>query len=331
MRHLIIASLLGSLLSSCATLGSAARVEPASIAQYPPTGGCTEKGGAINLDCYHFPDANGLMTVPADGKALSGKITGGTITAPRFSGSTVLMTISNAKVDLAVPAYDLAVNDKAARNRLASVLMTRADDICVRDSAAIYANEAAVNGLLNIIVTGLASAGTIVTGERAKTVLAGVTSFTSGSRDHINATVYKNQVSQAVTASMAAERKRLRDLLEGRKNEGVDTFSVDDMARAANEYHQACSFYKGLELVLTSSQEYPKLAAFVNREAADREVERLRNEIEFADSRINLAGSDPNEQKKWQDIRLSQIDAYDKALAKLNGLSAGAAITPPTQ
>ena len=315
--------------SACSNLGIAARVNPPSIAQYPEgKGSCDEKGGAINLDCFQFPDSDGNQIGPAGSAVLSGRIVAGTVDSGQISGTGVTVKISNATVAVSAPAYDLSVTDQVSRNRLAAILMTRADDICEKDSASIYANEAAVNGLLNILVTALGTAGTIVTGERAKTVLAGASAFTSGSRDHINSAVYKNQVSQAVTAATSAERKRLRDLIEARKTETVATFSVDDMVQSLNEYHQACSFYKGLQLALTSAQEYPKLAAFVNREAASREVQRLKDAIDYVDQLISKAGGDLALTNTLKSTKASQVEAFAIAQARLNGLASGAAAVP---
>lgn len=295
------------LLSGCARLGAAARVDPPIIARYPVSAGCTAvnnepkdkaiKQGAIDLDCFKFPEANGDFVANSDSQQIAGRLVGGTVTKPAVANGVISMTITDAKVNADVPAYDLAVSDRGARNRLTSILLSQADEICVKDSAAIIANEAATNGILNILTTGLASAGSVVTGERAKTILAGTAGFISGSRDHINAAIYRNQVSQAITAASGAERKRLRDAIDARRAEEVTSFSVDDMIRMVNEYHQACSFYKGLELALTTSTKYPAIAAFAARQQALSDLKLLEDQLEAADTQRVAAAALPDDQK----------------------------------
>lgn len=287
-------------LGGCARLGAAARVDPPIVARYPVSAGCAApntgatdkpiKPVAIDLDCFKFPEANGDFVSAQGDQKIAGRLIGGTITSPVVQNGVVSMTITNATVKADVPAYDLAVTDKNARNRLASILLNQADEICVRDSASIIANEAATNGILNILTTGLASAGSVVGGERAKTILAGTAGFVSGSRDHINAAVYRNQVSQAITAASGAERKRLREAIDARRSEEVSSFSVDDMIRLVNEYHQACSFYKGLELALTTATKYPAVAAFAARQQALNDLERLTTELANAQAQRSTLG-----------------------------------------
>lgn len=269
-------------LSACSSLGTTARVEPASIGQYSTSKKiCGENlKGAIDLDCFRFPEADGdVIASGKDGTVISGRLVKGTLSNPTLVGGKITAQVSGASFDNDGPAYDFAVTDMTARNRLAAILMTQSDAICVHDSAAIVANEAAINGILNILITGVSAAGTIVSGERAKTILAGVATAVSGSRDHVNAAVYRNQVSQAITASIAAERVRLKGVIDSHRNDPVATFTVDDMVRSVNEYHQACSFYKGLELALTSVAEYPKLKAFADRTQGEIDVGKLTSAI----------------------------------------------------
>ena len=273
-----------------------ARVDPPSIGAYPVTGQCGDKlKGAIDLDCFRFPEANGqaIATVGKDGKLV---VAAGGVTTGTVSNATLVDGILRAEVSgplsMDTPAYDLAVNNRIARNRLAAILVTRADDICTKDGASFMANEALTNGLLNILVTGLSSAGAIVTGERAKTVLAGVASFASGSRDHINSAVYRNQVTQAVSAAIDSERARLREAIEAKRTAEASEFTVDDMVRMVNEYHQACSFYKGLQLALTSAKEYPKLKEFVTRNTALNALSPAEENLLKAQERVKAARTD---------------------------------------
>lgn len=338
MRALLLVSIFW--LTGCSSLGTAARVDPPVIARYPAPTNCTSmtdneavKRGAINLDCFKFPEANGDFAGGDNKSVVMGRVTDGTISNSVVKDGVVTLTITGAKVRADLPAYDLAVFDSAARNRLAAILISQADEICVKDSASIVANEAAVNGILNILTTGLASAGSLVSGERAKTVLAGTAGFVSGSRDHINAAIYRNQVSQAITASSAAERKRLRDAIDARRADSVTAFSVDEMIRMVNEYHQACSFYKGLELALTTATKYPAVAAFAARQQAFTDLKMLENELKTAETQRANAAALPDGEKAEAQRRAQQnydyvLDAIGRARTAAFG-TAGS--TPPSE
>lgn len=321
------------LLGGCSQLGTIARVEPAVVARYAP-GRCDAKNDIdrgkirpIDLDCFKFPEANdgvaGKIKIPASAT----RFVAGQVTSTVVKKGVTTMTVSNAAIALDVPAYDLAVFDLNARNRLASILVSQADEVCERDSASIMANQAATNGILNILTTGLSAAGTIVTGECAKTILAGTAAFVSGSRNDVNAAVYRNQMSQAITAASAGERKRLRDALNARRTESVTSFSVDDMIRAVNEYHQACSFYRGLELALENATKYPPAAAFAARQQAITDLAGLRQELAIAKAQKSVAGMSPSQQKAADDNYQYLLDAIGRARVAIYG-TAGA--VPPS-
>ncbi|MBA3836953.1 MAG: hypothetical protein H2054_12475 [Sphingomonas sp.] len=280
------------LLGGCAKLGAAARVDPPVVARYPnaatSASDCASpsaskdsavKHGAINLDCFKFPEANGPFVAVKDPQVFVGRLSDGAVSNGMVQDGVISLTITGAKLAPDLPAYDLAVADKRARNRLASILITRSDDICTRDSASIFANEAAFNGIAKILVTGLASAATIVSGERAKTILSGLGAFTSGAADNVNATVYKNLLSQALINGINNERTRLRSTIYARNDEEVMNFNVDEMIRMVNEYHQACSFYKGLEFALKGTDKLPGLEAFAKSEKLKADVARAKEAV----------------------------------------------------
>jgi hypothetical protein len=171
------------LLVGCFSAG-AARVEPVTMAVYPnktlhtATGNCAEKRlpkdvdadgtmpddrrpGAIDLSCFQFPE----------------------------DSTTNVSTTT---------AYARAVTSKDDRNRLTAILLKQSDDVCTSEKALLLKRQAEVNGWLSIATTGLSTASTIFTGELAKSILSGGAAWTSGSRDHINTHVYRNQIIQTI-------------------------------------------------------------------------------------------------------------------------------------
>ncbi len=295
------------LLGGCAKLGAAARVDPPVVARYPnaatSASDCASpsaskdsavKHGAINLDCFKFPEANGPFVAVKDPQVVVGRLSGGAVSNPTIQDGVISLTITGAKLAPDLPAYDLAVADKRARNRLTAILLNKAGEICEKDQASITANQSALDGFLTVLTTGLASAGSLVTGERANAILAGTAAFVSGSRDNISAAVYRNQLAPAITAASAAERKRLLERIEARRNDSIVDYSVDDMIRSVNEYHQACSFYKGVELALTTATKYPALEAYATRQQALNDIKLLETQLTAAKSQLEGAQNLPN-------------------------------------
>lgn len=212
--------------SGCAawnTLESQARVDPRSVAAYRASGAppvlCDInrlKGDAydvpINLDCFRFPEQRG-----------SGEI-----------------------------AYVKAATDTTfeARNRLASILMKHSDDICVKEMGDVSAREAIANTALGTATSALSGLGAIVTGERIKSWLAGAAGFTNATRDHINAEVFRNILASALAKAVQNDRDARRKKIEGFFKTGKDKYSVDQMVADVNRYHQSCSFYNGLVMLV---------------------------------------------------------------------------------
>jgi hypothetical protein len=248
VRATLILFLTLSLVSGCSDLRKSARINPQSVAVYPggrgddPAGGLgncpltnsvgDSNRGAVDLDCFLFPE-----NTRSDAKR-----------TPAYDRA--------AKADESNTLTEKSANEESqrvARNRLGEILLKHADDVCTVEKGRLVRNETSVNFGLSFITTALSAAATIVTGERSKTILAGLATAASGTQDNFNATFYRNQLTQAITNAMDGERARLLTVIQGRKTETVAAFTIDDFVRMANSYHQACSFEHGLQLLLNAS------------------------------------------------------------------------------
>jgi hypothetical protein len=241
MRLTLIALASSSLLlSGCHTLQIQSRVDPHTIATYSPGAGLRhdrsaagsdlEEGtcmlvatgrddhrGAINLDCFRFPEDRKQAYTPADRPTL---------------------------------AYVKSLAGRQPRNRLSSILIKQSDDICAIEMSELRANEATVNTAFSSLTTGVSAAATVVTGTLAKSILSGIATASSGVQSHVNVLVYRNQISEAVAQAIDVERDRLRDAILAKYPEDADSWTIDDAIRNINAYHGACSFYKGLQFLL---------------------------------------------------------------------------------
>jgi hypothetical protein len=254
------------MLSGCETLSrnieNPARIDPITMASYvrppgderkEPADGATgdTKGdeacpmtqgtadlymGAIDLNCFKFP--------------------GG---------------IETAYVQAAKPDND----GKLARNRLASVLIKQSDDLCTIQMARMSALDAATNTSLGILTTAFSTAASIISGEKAKSILSGGATLFSSSRDHINAQVYRNQLTQAISLAITGERQTIRRQIEARFIDPQTSWNVDDAVRSVNQYHQTCSFYRGLELLLAAARDTEEVGEMQRERAEEKEIERL--------------------------------------------------------
>lgn len=244
------------LITGCQSLQVQSRADPHTVAVYPggardyvqkngrtivadESGPCPfvgtigdRKNGAINLDCFRFPE---------DAVA---------------SGNTAT-------------AYARATQAPTYRNRLTSILMKQSDDICTVELSELTADEAIANTALSSATTALAAASTIVTRGLAKTILSGAAATTSGVQGHVNVHIYRNQISQAVGQAISAERNKLKEEILKHYGDNLSKWTVDDAIRDVNEYHRTCSFYKGLELLLAAPGKEKAQEDYLKKRDAD--------------------------------------------------------------
>lgn len=249
-------------LSGCTRIYAQSRVDPQTVAVYPQSIPAPVKGspdgsaacpvrvrydthrGAVDLDCFRFPG-----------------------------------DLSNGPT-----AYQQAVGHDDLRNRLAAILMKHSDDVCTIELGRLTANEAAVNATLSILTSGLAAASTVATGDVAKSILSGLATTTNASRGHINAEVYRNVLSPAVARAIESERDRKRAAITLNLVKPSRDYSVDLMIMEVNDYHQVCSFYRGLTLVVDAVDR-------TKFDAADQQTS-LQDAIDSLDAEIRTTKSE---------------------------------------
>jgi hypothetical protein len=136
------------------------------------------------------------------------------------------------------------------RDNLANILIGRANAICSVELGRLTANEGTTNTALSMIDTLFSTAATIVSGEQAKSILAGTAGAANAGRATVNANVYRNKLSDAISGAIKNERtKQLQAINDKIATKSVSEYGVDQMIREVDEYHQTCSFFNGLDLV----------------------------------------------------------------------------------
>jgi hypothetical protein len=200
--------------------------------------------GAINLDCFRFPEdtqsdgtkmgnKNKDITPPNLGQTTVIKKATVTTTPAKLVGdpSTFTATIgaklspknvtdatsttvisSTIQHTITVPdnptAYALATLDLDSRNRLTQILVNQSDGICTVELGRLEGRVASFNLAGDIATSGFAGAASIVGGNTAKSILAGIASFTSATKDHFNADLLHSQMTEALIQAIRIERER---------------------------------------------------------------------------------------------------------------------------
>lgn len=263
-------------LSGCASLQTQSRVNPATIAAYgnhdpncPLTSGLQDtRKGAIDLDCFQFPEDQG--------------------TSNNNNGGAPDGTSGNPPKLPTETAYKKAVATKDDRNRLTSILIKHSDDVCTVEMGNLTANEAITNTSLSIANSGLSIASTIVGGEQAKSILSGLAAFAGASRDHANTHVYRSTVSYALAQVITAERDTKLGLIHAKYGVDEKAWSIDDATRAVNDYHQQCSLSVGLKLLMKAANNSADFQSNKTARANQDKIDRIEREIKDLEARSAL-------------------------------------------
>lgn len=318
MRYAVaVAAAASVLLSGCVQLGRVARVSPARIAARTPPENCEYISGvgkdfkfAIDLDCFRFQNPNKVSVYPE-----------------YFNGDPKLITESD---EVKYTAYSLARGNKDYRNRLEAILLSQADANCEKEKGHIFANEAGLGFALNTLASTFDTAATIVTGEPAKSILAGAAGLSTATKSHLTANVYKNQIVPAITNVMDAERTKILNALIGLRDSSVDKYNVDDMIRRVNNYNQACSFQFGVQALLKASENKAGTDALIHGINIDHEIARIRRALPLV--------TDPAKRARLEDkiveMTLERAQTTQSAQGEANTVTDASpssdALAPPT-
>ncbi len=203
------------------------------------------------------------LCLPEDQEATGGSCSAGPSAArppasKRRSSACIMSCRSGA-----LTAYVRAINDQKAFDRLFAILVQRSDRICEVHKSDIVASSSILNTALGLAVTGLSGAGTVVAGAAVKAAVAAATTATSGSKSLINEEVYQKLFVGTIVSAIDTSRNEMLATIANHRKENVE-YTVDDMVRDVQEYHQRCSFYNGL-VVLSEKIEDARKASAIDK------------------------------------------------------------------
>jgi hypothetical protein len=245
-RQILLAAGLGLALGGCSIMHAQSRIDPRTVASYEPRGATPAAGAAANTDCY---------TARYDGDANAGVVD---LTCARFPGDddgpTAYALATGATLydpaHMPLQGEPLETARRQFRNRLGAMLMKHSDDVCTASIGRAANNEAVSNAVLNTLTTTLASVASIVTGQEAQRILGAGAAISSGTRDHLNAAIFRNVLVSAVSRAIRDERTGISRSIDEGMTKPITDYNADTMIRDINRYHQSCSFIRGLELVV---------------------------------------------------------------------------------
>jgi hypothetical protein len=157
--------------------------------------------------------------------------------------------------------------------------MKQSDDVCTVELGRMVSDEAMVNTGLSFGTSALSTAATVVTGKLTKSILAGGSSLFNATRENFDSQVYRNVMSTAIATAIEKERAKDRAAILGHFEDSSVKYPVDRMVMDVNEYHQTCSFYHGLTLVLTAVSKDQNTTQFASLSAEISSVKQERDDL----------------------------------------------------
>ncbi len=207
-----------------------------------------------------------------------------------------------------------ADNDDSCVSRYATLAIEESNEKCTDHLKTIYGNDAAFNISTGTLATFTAGWAAISSGGQAK-LLAATSAFASGERALVNETIYKNQVTPYIGIKIAQMRDEKGLALRGRLatkdyTAALAVFDIED-------YHNACSFYVGLQKALqegTNASPEMKLAQL------EKEHSNLISQIYmYSATRNNLPSNDKSKEFDAALKTLSdRLENISKKIAELN-------------
>jgi len=186
------------------------------------------------------------------------------------------------------------------RNMAVSFLMIESNALCTEHLKSIYGNEAALNistGTLAAFSSGLAA---ISTGGQAA-ALSALSAFSNAERSLVNETVYRNLLTTAIATKIGEMRTTRATALMNHQHLPISEYPAGTAILEMQDYHESCSFMKGLETALKEgTQTTPEskriqleiklemlksqILAYTNSRVAAKNTRGIKAEDEFLDT-----------------------------------------------
>lgn len=171
------------------------------------------------------------------------------------------------------------------RNRLLALLLQRSDVRCEQHKGDIIAQASNSNFLLTVVALGLTSAGTATAVEAAKTALSAAAAAVTGTQAAMNEQIYQQLFAGTIVNAITVSRAEKLKTIEASRLQTTTVYTVDDMIRDVQDYHQRCSFYDGL-VRLHETVEHNRALQSELTKAKQQYSEQFRARMEALDAAV---------------------------------------------
>lgn len=284
------------LVGGCAHWQAQGRINPRVVAIYPNDCGAKRaegdiRNGAIDLDCYRFPETVNATTKPKT-----------------YEGDTAYKT--------AATEGDTGLQ---ARNRLTSILLSQSDSNCTFALGKLTADEAISNTVFSTLTTSVSAAATVVSGNLAKSILSGVASVSSGTQSNVNLHVYRNQIAPTIAHAINIERDKLRKEITDKFNKSQKEWPIDLAINDVNRYNQTCSLYHGFEILLASAENSKNLEAYKKAVENEQFLALANQQIPLLQANLSSATFSTLSQSQQDDLKAAYSKLLQRKISVLNG------------
>lgn len=195
------------------------------------------------------------------------------------------------------------------RNELQSVVIRRSNAICEQHKGDIVSQAAIVNTGFGIGSTGTSALGAVVTGVHAKTNLAALTAFLTGSQAIVNQEFYQKQFAGAIIRAIDASRESKKGEIEQKRARLSNVYTIDDALTDAQEYHYRCSFYHGVTQI-TKAVERQDLSS---RAKLLQRIDALRGEADKTGKMTGISAADKTRLQNAITTQIQELQGLIKA------------------
>jgi hypothetical protein len=179
---------------------------------------------------------------------------------------------------------------KQQRNEAIAGLVIGSETACLQHRRSIYGNDAGTNIALGTAAGLFAGWASVLTNTHPyrSSILGALSLFATSERALVNETVYKTMIVTAVDQKIMEARSTRAQAIQGKFNQGIDSYSMNQALSDWVDFHNACSFMTGLQLALAEGTQGTNA----------QKVLRLRANLDAAQSQYasqSCAAKDPND------------------------------------
>lgn len=156
-------------------------------------------------------------------------------------------TPTSSRTDRTQTAYAQAVTCQTARNRLQAILLQRSDRLFEVHKGKIIAVSNNVNGSLDLASTVTSGIAPLFPVKSTVDALAVSASLLNQASVIFNNRAYAGLLLPKILGAMIAGREELLVAMTTRSEEDTTAYTVDDMVRLVNMYHQRGSILYGIQ------------------------------------------------------------------------------------